>query len=220
MAPGSFRSTTPELLPDLLVQTLIRLPHEGPLRVAVDGPGCAGPGPLADEMAGLLRAAGRAPVVIRATDYWRDASVRLEFGRTDVDSYFQGWLDHEALRREVLRPLGPGGDGRYLPALRDADSNRSVRAAYVRTGADAVVMVAGDLLLGRGLPFEHTIHLAVSPAARRRRTAPEWAWTLPALDRYDDHTAAVDNADTVVSWTDPARPAVRTRPRRPRTVDQ
>ena len=105
-------------------------PQDVPVRVAVDGPACAAPDDVSAAMAAVVRGLGREPIVIRTQDFWRDASLRLEFGRQDVDAYFEGWLDRSALEREVLRPLGPDGDRRYLPALRDARSNRSARAPY------------------------------------------------------------------------------------------
>jgi len=132
-------------------------------------------------VARLLRDRGRSATVVEASSFWRDASVRLEHGHTDADAYFEDWLDTGALTREVLRPLGPGGSRRYLPALRDPLSNRSVRAAYHTMPEHAVLLVAGDLLLGRGLDFDQTVHLNVSAAALARRTEPGLQWTLSAL---------------------------------------
>jgi hypothetical protein len=163
----------------------------------------------ADEAATRIQAAGFPGVVVVAEQFWRDASLRFEHGREDVESYYQGWLDAESLRREVLDPLAES-PGRFLPSLRDPATNRSTRADYQTLAAPAVVIVAGELLLGRGLPFDHTIHLAVSPAARRRRTATDRQWTLPALDRYDAEVVPADIADVLVTWNDPQRPAVRT----------
>jgi hypothetical protein len=142
-------------------------------------------------------------VVIPAELYWRDASLRLEYGRQDVESYYEGWLDAGALTREAL--TGPW----VLPSLRDPLTNRATRAAPVDLGATGVVVVAGDLLLGRGLPFDLVVHLAVSPAARRRRTSPEEQWTLAALERYDAEVDPASLADIVVRYDDPARPALR-----------
>jgi hypothetical protein len=70
------------------------------------------------------------------------------------------------------------------------------------------VIVSGELLLGRDLPFDVTIHLAVGPAARTRRTPDEWAWTLPALDEYDCAVDPAGIADVVVRLDDPRHPAI------------
>ncbi len=198
----------PDRLPELIAQRLAgaRLPH--PLRVAVDGPPCADAHALADALVEPLRLAGRPALRVRADSFWRDASLRLEHGRTDVDSYAHDWLDTAALRREVLDPLGPGGDGRYLPSLRDPATNRATRAAPMTAPDGAVMIVSGALLLWHDLPFDRSVHLAVSAPSRRRRTVPDQAWTLPAFDAYDAAVRPGDLADVVVRLDDPRHPAI------------
>lgn len=135
--------------------------------------------------------------------------MRLEYGRTDVDAYYDSWIDIGALNREVLVPLGPAGSGQYLPALRDPVTNRSVHVGYESLPARAVVLVAGEMLLGHGLEFDLTLHLALSAGARTRRTEVEQQWTLPALDRYDREINPQAVADIVINWNDANRPALR-----------
>jgi hypothetical protein len=206
---GPYRPVSAAGLPDLLAERIDAAERPGPaLRVAIDGPYCAAPVPLADALVTPLRARGRDTATIAAVTFWRDASLRLESGREDADS-FSGWLDAAALRREVLEPLGPGGSGRYLPSLRDPRTNRATRARARTVAEGAIVIVAGELLLGRDLPFELTIHLAMSAAGRERRTDPDRQWTLPALRRYDEDVRPADTADIVVRLDDPRHPAIR-----------
>ena len=177
----------------------------GVARVCVDGPPCAAPHSLAEALVEPLRAAGRPVHLVRAETFWRDASIRLEHGREDVDSYLS-WLDAGALRREVFDAAVSAGA--YLPSLRDPLTDRSTREPARRLEPDAVLIVSGPLLLGLGLPFELAVHLAVSPAARQRRTSVEEAWTLPAFDRYDAEVGPQRLADVVVRWDDPAHLAL------------
>jgi hypothetical protein len=115
----------------------------------------------------------------------------------------------EAIRREVLDPLGPGGSRRWLPALWDPARDRATRARYATARDDAVVIVRGWFLLGAGLPWDVTVHLAVSPAARRRRVPlDDAARELPAYDRYDEEATPTDVADVVVRCDDPRHPAM------------
>lgn len=207
----TFQPITPELLPVTIADVLLARGLDHPQRVAVDGPAASGPAELAEQIAGVLRATGRAASVIPAASFWRDASLRLEYGRTDVDSYARDWLDVPALTREVLDPLGPDGNGEFLPALRDPVTNRSRRDPYRVAAPDEIVLIAGELLLGAGLTFDTTIHLALSTAARARRTAADEAWTLPAHDRYDVEVDPARTANIVISWNDRARPALRVR---------
>ncbi|MEV1332371.1 uridine kinase [Micromonospora costi] len=180
----------------------------GRLRVGVDGPAAAAPDELAAALVDPLRERGRPVLHVRAADFLRPASVRLEQGRTNPDAYYEGWLDEAGLRREVLDPAGPGGSGRLLPSLWDATADRASRAAYVPLPPGGVVLVSGPLLLGGGLPFDLTVHLALSPAALRRRTDPGDAWTLPAFERYATEVGPASFADVVVRFDDPRHPAV------------
>src|SRR5581483_3829815 len=114
----------------------------------------------------------------RAATFLRDASLRFEHGREDVESYRTGWWDEGALEREVLGRVA--ADGEYLPSLRDPDTNRSAREARRSLPGDGVLLVSGTLLLGRQLSFDRTVHLHLSAGALARRTPEEQAWTLPA----------------------------------------
>jgi hypothetical protein len=180
----------------------------GRLRVAVDGATAADPGALADALVDPLRVRGRPAVRVSAGDFLRPASVRLEFGRTNPESYYTGWLDEPGLRREVLDPAGPGGSGRIVTRLWDARTDRATREPYRDLPPNAVVIVSGPLLLGAGLPFDVTVHLALSPAALDRRTGPEERWTLPAFARYRAEVDPAAFADVVVRLDDPMRPAL------------
>jgi hypothetical protein len=173
------------------------------VRVAIDGPPCTQPELLADALAAPLRVLGRPFAHVHASSFWRDASLRLEYGREDVDGYLN-WLDAGALRREVL-----DGHGWYLPSLRDPISNRATRAEREPLPDNAVLVVSGAFLLGLGLPFDCVVHLAMSSAARARHTASDEAWTLPAFDRYDAEVAPLEVADIVIKVEDPRHPALR-----------
>lgn len=203
------RSLTPEALVGHLVATIVeRAPADGWFRVAIDGAEAAGPGGVADALVDPLRAAGRAVRRVSGGDFLRPASVRLEHGRRDADAFSWSWLDEGGLRREVLDPLGPGGTGRVLPSLWDAERDRATRAAYVGLPRGGVLVLDGQLLIGRGLPLDLTVHLSLSEGALRRRTPGNAAWTLPAYERYRAECFPDDSADVVVRWDDARRPAL------------
>lgn len=193
--------TSPAALPVLLAQRLIAA-GPGRVRMAVDGAPAADPAALADRVAAALPGLGRPAVRVSAAGFWRPASVRLEHGRHDVQSYRELWLDEGALRREVLAPFA--ASGRYLPALWDAERDRAVRLSYEQTADSTVLVVDGSLLLDRGLSFDFAVHMRLSVAALRRRTPEATAWTVPA---YEDYRGE-QRADVVVRWDDPAHPAI------------
>ncbi|MEU7904825.1 uridine kinase [Actinoplanes sp. NPDC049118] len=200
------RPVSREVLVDELADRLAEI--GGRVRVAIDGADAADPGALADSLIGPLRVRGRPAVRISAGDFLRPASVRLESGRTNPDSFYLGWLDEAGLRREVLDPAGPAGSGRIITRLWDPRTDRATREPYRDLPPGAVVIVSGPLLLGAGLPFDLTVHLQLSAAALARRTGPDRRWTLPAFERYGAEVDPAALADVVVRLDDPRRPAL------------
>ncbi|MBD7919401.1 uridine kinase [Cellulomonas sp. Sa3CUA2] len=198
------RPTTPAALAAHVVELV--LAHPGRCRVLVDGAAALRPEALADALVEPLRAAGRAVARVHADDFLRPASLRLEHGRHDPDAYLEDRLDARALAREVLDPFVV--DGTYLPTLRDAARDRATRAERVRAPEGAVLVLDGELLLGRWFDVELSVHLTARPATLARRFAAERAWQLPAFARYEDEVAPQDVADVVVRADDPRHPAL------------
>ncbi|QGQ19842.1 uridine kinase [Cellulomonas sp. JZ18] len=198
------RPVSPAALVDHVVGLV--LGGDGRRRVLVDGAAPLRPGDLADALVEPLRAAGHAVARVHADDFLRPASLRWEHGRQDPDAYLEDRLDAGALAREVLDPFA--AEGRYLPTLWDAARDRATRAAYATVPERAVLVLDGELLLGRWFDAELTVHLTVRPATLARRLGPERAWQLPAFARYEDEVAPQDVADVVVRTDDPRHPAL------------
>jgi hypothetical protein len=203
-----FRPVSPDLLVDEVAERIAGRPADAWARVAVDGAPPADPSRLADLIGDALRLRGRPALRVAAADFLRPASLRFERGRTDPDARYDDWFDVGGLTREVLAPLEPGGSGRVLPSLWNAETDRASRAAYVDVPVGGVLVVDGTLLLGRGLAFEHTVHLWISAPALARRTPAADAWMLPAFERYAAQVRPLHIADTGVRVDDPAHPAV------------
>jgi hypothetical protein len=206
------RPISPSLLIDELADRIASAPRRSWVRVAVDGAAAARPADLADALVDPLRLCGRDVLRVSAEDFLRPASLRFEYGRTDPDAFYTEWLDVKALIREVLGPLQPGGSGKVLPTLWDSTTDRATRAPYVTVQPSGVLLLDGALLLGRGLPFDQTVHLWLSPGALARRTAAERQWTLPSYARYEREVGPAETADVVVRVDDPRHPAMVERP--------
>lgn len=206
------RPISADRLVEELSDRIAAAPHGGWLRVAFDGAPAATPSNLADALVAPLRERGRATLRVSAWDFLRPASLRYEFGRYDPDVFYDDWLDLEGLVREVLGPLGPDGSGKVLPSLWDRVRDRATRARYVVIPPGGVLLLDGALLLGRGLPFELTVHLNLSAAALARSTPEDEAWTLPAYTRYQQEADPLRSADFVVKVDDPRHPALITEP--------
>jgi len=185
------------------------------VRVGVDGP----VGPDTEALADVVAAAltdRTAPVArVRARDWLRARSLRLEAGPADPRAYYEGWHDRSALRREVLDALGPDGAGRWLARLRDPASDRPYREPAVAAVPGLVAVVDGPFLARWELAdaFDVVVHLDVSPAAQVRRLPPEDRDRVPpAWRRYLDETDPASRVRAggglVVRFDHPDRPAL------------
>lgn len=202
-----FTPLTPERLQADLAGWITRLPQDHPA-VGIDGAAETGSGELADAVAERVRASGR-PVVRVSTDWWwRPASLRLELGRTDVDMLLSGWLDTDALQRELLEPLSAGRGGAVLRRFWDSDTDRSVRDPPELVGERAVVIIDGPFLRAARLPLEATVHLQVSAGALARALPADRQWWLGAFARYRSEYRPELSASAVVSYDHPAAPAI------------
>ncbi len=174
----------------------------GVLRVLLDGYAA---GELAAALVEPLRAASRPVLSVHAADFLRPAGERYEHGHEDSGALRTSWLDAGALAREVLTSAH-ADPPRYLPALWDAAADRSARRRREPVPDEAVLLVDGWFLLGRGLPAELTVHLPLSTGALRRRGVP--AWQVPAFAEHDRLVRPGEVCDVLVRAEDPVRPAV------------
>ncbi|MBM7775761.1 hypothetical protein JOD54_005965 [Actinokineospora baliensis] len=202
------RPVSPDVVADELTAMVHTRTGSGWARVAVDGAPPTAPGELADAVGQRLRVLGHPVLRVAAADFLRPASLRFERGKQDPDARYELWLDEGGLRREVLAPLGAGGTGKVLPALWNATTDRATRAEYVDLPPGGVVLIDGELLLGRGLPLDVTAHLWLSPPALTRRLPPDEHWALPAFARYDAEVRPLHTADLGIRVDDPRHPAV------------
>ncbi len=168
------------------------------MRVLLDG---VGADVLADALVPGLLAAGRPALRVRGSSFLRPAGQRLERGHEDEEAFRTRWLDADALEREVLTRTDD-----YLPALWDAERDRSARRTREPVPARAVLLVDGLFLLGRGLTAQASVHVALTPAALARRGIPPWQ--VVAFSTYERELRPSEQCDALVRAEDPLRPAL------------
>ncbi|NLU65611.1 hypothetical protein HCA61_25610 [Rhodococcus sp. HNM0563] len=200
---ASFTPISPALLTELLAERANARP--GPVAMAISAADAADPIGLASRVVVALRAAGRPADAVSLHDFVRPASLRLEHGHADEESYRSGWYDYDALDREVVSSLKRRH--RFLPRLWDEATDRSVRADRVGASADHVLVVAGPMLLGRGIPFDATVDLRMSRGALERGTLADDRWTISPLLAHEAEVSF--EADIVVRFEHPDRPALQ-----------
>lgn len=183
-------------------------------RVGVDGAVPADTVMVADAVAQCVEAAGRPVLRVSCEDFLRPRSVRLEHGTSDPDAGYERWVDHLALRREVLDPLGPEADGAHLTWLStfwDPQTDRSTRAKVRVAVPGSVLIVTGPFLLRweTADAFDLSVHLQVSDAALARRLPDaDCARVTGAWHRYVEETWPAQRADLVVRFDRPSHPAL------------
>lgn len=202
------RPISPPALVESLADRILDLNPGRWLRVGLDGAPTSGAAELADALVDPLRVRGRAAVRVRAEDFLRPASLRLELGRENPDSFYERWFDLAALGREVLEPLRTNGSGRILTTFWNPVTDRSTRAPYTAVAPGSVLVLSGPLLLGAGLELDFTVHCGQSAAALARRTPDAQRWTLPAYERYAEEVQPEYAADLVLRMDDPRHPAL------------
>ena len=209
-----------------LANLIAGVQRQHPLRVAIDGTSAAGKTMLADELASLL--AGRRPL-IRASvdDFHNPREVRYRRGRLSPEGYYFDSFDYEALKAELLQPLGPGGNRCYRSGIRDVHNDEPLNRPQLSARSDAIVLVDGIFLMRPEIDEFWDLRLFVQVtegAARERWLARDSAWMGEAevIERYEKRYIPGERlyldlarpefaADIVLNNTDLAYPVAKVR---------
>ncbi|MEV4260072.1 uridine kinase [Kribbella sp. NPDC049584] len=135
-----------------------------------------------------------------------------------------GW-DYDAVRNQLLLPLGPDGNRRYVVGVRET-SARSALDSPTRTATPDAVLLADGAFLQRPELDAHwdlRIYIHVSfDTVLHRGTARDQAWKdspaaaehryltryIPGERRYVNEIHPADRAQLVVDNEDPAYPII------------
>ena len=154
-----------------LAQLIVNEVRGHPLRVGIDGRDAAGKTTLADELAPLVEARGR-PVIRASIDgFHRPRAERYRRGRESPLGYYLDSFDYDAVRRELLLPLGRTGKRVYRSAVFDATTDSPVAEERRVASEDAVALVDGIFLFRPELDdlwdFRIFVDVTVEEAERR-----------------------------------------------------
>lgn len=205
--------------------------------VGIDGASGTGKSTLADELTGLLVAAGR--VVVRSTidSFHRPRAERYRRGVTSAEGYYRDSHDLDAVRRDLLDPFR-AGHATVATAVFDEPSDQPCQVMRDGIPPEAVLVFDGLFLhrpelvdhwdvsmflladrrreaawqayLGRGLPEDPEAR-ATEVAARIARARRERYTEGQAL--YEAEADPRGRADLVIDNDDLRRPVLITDPR-------
>ncbi|WP_134122294.1 hypothetical protein [Kribbella kalugense] len=204
--------------------------REHPVRVALDGCSAAGKTTLANELAGVLRWHTAREVIRAELDYFKRApELRTTYPIESSESYYYEVYDYDAIRERLLKPLGPGGDRRYVNGLRDT-SARTQLAVPPRTAAPDAILIADGTFLQRpelNNYWDLRIYVHVTfETVLRRGAVRDAAWMdsreaaahryrtryIPGERLYINQIHPADRAQLVLNNEDPATLTITRRP--------
>jgi hypothetical protein len=154
----------------------VQRPHA--VRVAIDGCSAAGKTTLSDELAQTLRGLTPREVIRASIDHFKRAlALRTRFPHNSPESYYLDSWDNDAIRDELLLPLGPDGSRRYRSELMDFAAVTVLDGPIHNAPDDAILIADGCFLSDPSLTIigtsgssstcpSTTCCAAVSPATR------------------------------------------------------
>lgn len=214
---------TREQVLGLLVETMLKIPATGPLRVGIDGRFGAGKTRVGDELADRLEAQGR--VCHRASleeFHPPDHHNRVASGVLSPTDYLEKGYDYAAVRRLLMDPIGPEGDRRCRLDFWNSHDNEAFPEDWVDVSDEAIVIVDGPFLLTPELcdSWDFTLWLDIDwrvmeqRAARRASemssdgspVANEASVWMPRHVLYEQQVRPHERVDVVVDNSDLAHP--------------
>jgi uridine kinase len=129
-----------------LAARVLQLPTERVVRVAIDGVDGSGKTYLADELAQLLAASGRATVRASVDGFHKPQALRYRRGRESPAGFFFDSYDYDRLKTVLLDPLSPGGSCRYRVAIFDHRSDRPIPSPERVASAGEILLFDGIFL--------------------------------------------------------------------------
>lgn len=130
-----------------LADLICKVERRHPIRIAVDGVDAAGKTFLADALAPVIEKHGR-PVIRASVDgFHNPKKVRYQRGLDSPEGYYRDSFNYDAIKRELLVPLGPGGDRRYRWRVFNLQEDKPVHEAWHVAPENAILLFDGVFLL-------------------------------------------------------------------------
>lgn len=125
---------------------IVRLPHKGVTKVAIDGVDGAGKTTFANELAPHIEALNR-PVIRASVDgFHNKKEIRYHRGRTSPEGFFLDSYNYSLLRESLLDPLGSGGSGEYRMKAFDHLTDSSVQGDPSQALPNSILLLDGIFL--------------------------------------------------------------------------
>lgn len=145
----------------------------GRILIGIDGVDGSGKTTFADSLGQYLRGLGWPVIRIGLDDFHNPRSVRYRRGRTSPEGFWLDSYNYGRFHEWVLRPLLPGGNGRFRKACHDLETDRMIRPPETMASPDCIIIVDGMFLHRAELDavWARSVFLDVPFAETARRMA-------------------------------------------------
>lgn len=200
-----------------------------PLRVGIDGVSASGKTILADELADHLRSQGREVIRAGMDGFHNPPAIRHRLGPSSAEGYLRDSFDYQAVRAQLLQPLGPGGNLRYRFAAYDHHAESPLDTPLLDAPPGAVLLFEGVMLFRPELStfFDYKILVQVpfdvALQRARSRDLPKFGSMETLLEKYNHRfipgqkqylceNQPETQAQAIIQNEDPANPTLRFAP--------
>ena len=118
----------PEQMLQKLANSILKVKHDSPLRVGIDGIDAAGKSFLANELATFLTKSGRNGHLHLNGRLSQPKHVRYQRGRYSPEGYYYDSFNYPLVKEVLLEPLGPDGNRRYRTTAFDYKTDRETQS--------------------------------------------------------------------------------------------
>ena len=201
----------------------IEKPH--PVRVAIDGVDCAGKTMFAAELKKDMETANRSIIHASIDGFHRPREVRYCRGRLSPEGYYYDSFELDAIKKNLLEPLGPDGDLHYVKAVFDFRTDSPIPKVTQRACRDAVLLFDGvflmrpeidlhwDLRIFMHVSFEAALSRALLRDKKLFGSAQETKQRylkryIPGQKIYLQKVDPMQKADLVIDNNDPQNPSI------------
>ena len=154
-----------------VAETLGSLELSHPTRVGIDGFCAAGKTSVSAALAAILSDSGVHTIQVSTDDFQNPPEIRWQLGADSPEGFYRHAVDFEALKRELLKPLGPDGSRLYRTSTYDIRALRPNLSEQREASSASVLLLDGLFLHSNSLRgyFDFTIFVQAPFEACIRR---------------------------------------------------
>lgn len=168
-----------------LAARIVAIHRHHPTRVAIDGVDAAGKTTLADELVAPVQTYGRRVIRASIDGFLHPRAVRYRLGDASANGYYFDSFNYEAVKVDLLAPLGPGGSRQFRIAAFDFLRDAEVRPPLETASEHDILLFDGvflqrpelagywDWLIWVEAPFNVTVPRALARAERQGQISQE-----------------------------------------------